>query len=269
MKKLKVILILLLIILTGLTVASEVYQRTQLDTTAPALTCDEQVLEVSVEAEEADLLQGVSAWDNRDGDITSEIMVDHISTLVTADTARITYVVFDQAGNTAKLTRTIRYTDYEAPHFELTKPLRYTVGQTVTVLDRLSAQDVVDGEITDNIRMTSQNLNNGMEGIYSVTFQVTNSLGDTAVLPISVIIESSGRLPEIQLREYLLYLNQGDDFRPENYLGRTTDGSSAVRPDEVEITSEVDTSTPGVYQVLYQYTGSNGTGRAILTVVVE
>ena len=87
------------------------------------------------------------------------------------------------------------------------------------------------GILTDNIRMTSQNLNNGMEGIYSVTFQVTNSLGDTAVLPISVIIESSGRLPEIQLREYLLYLSQGDDFRPENYLGRTTDGSkrSAAR----------------------------------------
>lgn len=269
MRKLKVILILLLAVLTGLTAATEVYQRTQLDTTAPTLTCDAQVLEVSVKAGEEDLLQGVSAWDNRDGDITSQIMVDHISTLVTADTARITYVVFDRASNAAKLTRTVRYTDYEAPHFELTKPLRYTVGQTVTVLDRLSAQDVVDGNITDNIRMTSQNLNNGAEGIYSVTFQVTNSLGDTAVLPVSVIIESSGNLPEIQLREYLIYLRQGDDFQPEDYLRRVTDGNSVVSNSQVEITSEVDTGTPGVYEALYQYSGSNGIGRAILTVVVE
>ena len=80
------------------------------------------MLEVSVDAGEEELLQGISAWDNRDGDLTSEIMVDHISTLVSDNTAKITYVVFDRSDNASKLTRTIAYTDYETPKFSLTQP---------------------------------------------------------------------------------------------------------------------------------------------------
>ena len=273
MKKWKIILVVLFVIITALTVLSRFYRQVAVDDTPPVLTCTQDVLEVSVDAGEEELLQGISAWDNRDGDLTSEIMVDHISTLVSDNTAKITYVVFDRSDNASKLTRTIAYTDYETPKFSLTQPLIYEVGHTVTLLDRLSAYDRIDGDITDDIRITVQNLNIATAGIYSITLQVTNSLGDTAILPVSVIMQSNNRLPQITLDEYLVYLEQGASFDAESYLQRVTETSSGTersRPlSEVEIDSAVDTQVPGVYEVTYQYSGETGTGQTILTVVVE
>lgn len=269
MRKWKVILALLLVVMVGLTVASELYRRGFEDTTPPKLVCDSDVLEVSVQADQAALLQGVTATDNKDGDLTGEILVDHVSTLVTSDTAIITYVVFDSANNAAKATRTIRYTDYKAPRFRLTKPLCYPVGSTVTLLDRLSVEDVVDGDITGNVRMTTQNLNTAIPGIYTLTLQVTNSLGDTVVLPLSVVIQAGSNAPEIQLKEYLIYLPVGGAFDPADYLRKVTENGRGISSSDVDITSHVDTTQAGVYEVLYQYQGTGGLGTAVLTVVVE
>lgn len=121
--------------------------------------------------------------------------------------------------------------------------------------------------------MTVQNLNIAAAGTYSITLQVTNSLGDTAIVPLSVIMQENGKLPSIALQEYLVYLKQGDRFDPESYLLRVTEliaGRERTCPlDEVSIDSKVDMDHPGVYEVTYQYTGEAGTGKTILTVVVE
>ena len=58
----------------------------------------------------------------------------------------------------ATCSRTVRYTDYEKPHFSLSQGLVYPVGGSVTLLDRLTATDVIDGDISDNIRVTTQNV---------------------------------------------------------------------------------------------------------------
>lgn len=68
-------------------------------------------------ASQEELLQGVTAWDNRDGDLTSEIMIDHISTLIGANTAKITYVVFDSSDRVAKLTAPSRTQTMRPPNF--------------------------------------------------------------------------------------------------------------------------------------------------------
>lgn len=268
----KVILVILFVLMTALTWFSHFYRQKSVDDTSPVLTCTQEVLEVSVSASQEELLQGVTAWDDRDGDLTGEIMVDHISTLIGANTAKITYVVFDHADNAAKLTRTVAYTDYETPKFSLSQPLVFDVGKTVTLRDRLTAYDQVDGDITGSIRMTVQNLNIAAAGTYSITLQVTNSLGDTAIVPLSVIIRENSKLPSIALQEYLVYLKQGDPFDPASYLLRVTEpvaGKDRICPlNEVSVDSEVDVNTPGVYEVTYQYTGEAGTGKTILTVVV-
>ena len=273
MRTCKVILVILFVLMTALTCFSHFYRQESVDDTPPVLTCTEEVLEVSVNASQGELLRGITAWDDRDGDLTGEIMVDHISTLISANTAKITYVVFDHADNASKLTRTVAYTDYEAPKFSLSQPLIFDVGKTVTLMDRLTAYDLVDGDLTGSIRMTVQNLNIAAASTYSITLQVTNSLGDTAIVPLSVIMRENGKLPSIALQEYLVYLKQGDRFDPESYLLRVTEliaGRERTCPlDEVSIDSKVDMDHPGVYEVTFQYTGEAGTGKTILTVVVE
>lgn len=252
---------------------SEWYLRRNRDDQPPTLSCSADVLEISVQADQSALLQGLTAQDDRDGDITDKIMVEHISGLINANTARVTYVVFDSSDNAAKYTRTVRYTDYQKPRFQLTAPLQYYVGDTITLQDRLSAIDMLDGDISEKIRLTASNLSNTLAGTYHVTVQVTNSLGDTTVLPLTISVESGSalRTPVIELTDYLIYLDAGSPFDPQQYLRKVSDPAAANQQgslNQVEVLSEVEPEEPGVYEVTYSYQGVSREGKAILTVVV-
>ena len=53
----------------------------------------------------------------------------------------ITYVGFDHSSNLGKLTRTLHYTDYESPKFELSDALRFPAGKQTNLLSYFSATD--------------------------------------------------------------------------------------------------------------------------------
>lgn len=141
--------ILALFILTLLAFCGlRIYRQVTVDVTPPVITCSTDSIDVSVTAGEEALLQGVMASDDRDGDLTDQILIKGVSPSLTDSSAQVTYIVFDSANNMATVTRTVRYTDYEAPRFALSQPLVYPAGQTVTLLDRLTATDVLDGDIS-------------------------------------------------------------------------------------------------------------------------
>ena len=152
--------ILVLLAFCGL----RIYRRLTVDVTPPVITCSSGSIDVSVTAGDEALLQGVMASDDRDGDLTDQILIKGVSPSLTDSSAQVTYIVFDSANNMATVTRTVRYTDYEAPRFALSQPLVYPAGQTVTLLDRLTATDVLDGDISSGIRITSQNVINSQPG---------------------------------------------------------------------------------------------------------
>lgn len=130
----------------------------------------------------------------------------------------------------------------------------YPAGQTVTLLDRLTASDVLDGDISSGIRITSQNVINSQPGVYSVTAQVDSRLGNSVVLPLKVVITAGG--PQlITLSDYLVYLPRGSAFDAAGYIQSVTapDGT-ALSAGQVSIESPVDTSVPGTYHVGYSVT---------------
>lgn len=251
-----------------------VYENYMVDDIAPVIRCEEETIRISVTDGEVALLEGVTASDNVDGDLTDRVMVKSVSPLIGADTAKVTYFVFDSSDNVATASRMVQYRDYKRPCFSLSQPLVYRVGSTVTLLDRLTAEDDLDGDISDSIRVTAQNLSVDYEGTYSVTVQVTNSLGDTAVLPLRVVMDSYGAVNKlVELKEYIVYLDEGDDFDPEDYVRHVRDYDySAVDMSELAIESNVDTSVPGDYEVSYTFESSGvrpQTYTAWLAVVVE
>ena len=63
-----------------------------------------------------------------------------------------------------------------------------TAAFALPMLDRLTATDVLDGDISSGIRITSQNVINSQPGVYSVTAQVDSRLGNSVVLPLKVVI---------------------------------------------------------------------------------
>ena len=271
MRTIKQILILALVALLAGHVVTAIYQGSSDRTVAPKIQCADQVLEVSNDAKESALLEGITAYDAQDGDLTDKIIIAGVSKLISNNTAKVTYIVFDSDDNMATFTRRIRYTNYHKPYFSIdpAQPLVYSGTAEVSVMERIRAHDVIDGDLSRQLRVSTLSPTDDPE-LYDVTVQVTNSLGDTAwlTLPVQTLSASTDR-PTVTLTEYLVYVEVNNDFDPTGYLDSATlpDGTT-VSPDDVTITGSVDTTKVGTYRVTYSYDLGGTVGKAILTVVV-
>lgn len=269
MRIIKLALLALLVVVGavfGLTTANRYLSGSHIP---PTIRCDSQTIEVSVSDGKDVLLAGVSASDKQDGDLTGSILIQGISKLITNDTAKISYIVFDSDGNAATTSRMVRYTDYEKPHFTVDSPLIYAENQDIRLLDRITAMDVMDGNITSSIRVSALAPTQDPE-VQTVTVQVTNSMGDTARLTLPIVINSGTIVrPEVILSSYLVYLEQGASFDAEQYLVAVSTPIGPGETGNVQISGSVDTQTPGTYYVYYRYPYSITTGMTVLAVVVE
>lgn len=225
---------------------SKAYQFFLVDDTPPVLTMDSDTVEMRLGDTQEVLLQGVRASDDRDGDLTGQILIQGVTKLIGENTAKVTYIVFDEANNMATCSRTVRYTDYEKPHFSMNQAAVYPVNGPVMLLDRLHATDVVDGDISGNVRIVSQNVNAREPGLYSVTAQVSNSLGDLDTVTLKVVITENEEPCALTLQDYIVYLDVGSSFDPTAYI-------TAPEPYLVTVTHEVNTQLPGMYHVSYTY----------------
>lgn len=268
MRLLKIALVVLLAVTAALYGATAAWGRSAGRENPPRITCGEQVLEVSMTDGNAVLLQGVSAWDEEDGDLTGSVIVGGVSKLVGGDTARVTYLVFDSHDNMGSAVGLIRYRDYHRPTFALEQQLEYTSTSNARLLNRVKASDVVDGDLTERVRVSNL-LATDDEEVYAVTVQVTNSMGDTASVELPVIVRPSdaGRT-DIMLSQYLVYVEQGGTFDPMDYVQRVSRQGRDLGTDALVCESQVDMDTPGTYWVWYYHDSEYG-GSAILAVVVE
>lgn len=269
MRTIKLILIILLVAVTALFGFTKVSEKLSGENEGPQFQCQEQLIEISVEDEESALLSGLTASDNQDGDLTDRIRIAGVSQLITEDTATVTYLVFDSDDNMAQLQRTVRYTDYHRPRISVTEPLVFNSDNTATLIEHLSAWDVIDGDISDQIRISNLWATEYAQ-VYSVTALVTNSMGDSSQVKLPVIVQDMlMERPEITLGRQLVYVEQGESFDPMDYLKSVTVDGKSVSVSEVEVTHQVDTDTIGNYWVHYAYSQDGVQGIAILTVVVE
>lgn len=260
-----------------------VYDRTKTDSKAPQITIDEsQELLLSVADPQDALLQGVTAYDDRDGDVTALAVVESIGQIRADGSATVTYAAFDRSGNVSKAQRQVCYGDYESPCFGLSRALVFAYGSNFDVLNIIQAEDCLDGDISYRVKATSlDQVSISQEGTHDVQFRVTNSLGETVTLVLPVEVYSAGRYnAELTLKEYLIYIKQGEEFEPEDYLSQfrtnedTTSLSTRVPSDiRVRTVGRVNTSQPGIYTVAYTANQTTDrdtyTGYTKLIVIVE
>lgn len=268
MRYIKTILLALFLVVSVLFGITTLGNATSGKTVGPQIRCDSDLLEISVSDSTEALLAGVTASDEQDGDLTDKIRIQGVSKLITDDTAKVSYIVFDSHGNSASVSRMLRYTDYSRPRFSVESPLVFSENETISILSRIRAQDVLDGDLTNSVRISSLSATSDPD-VQSVAVQVTNSMGDTTRLELPVIIHSGVvARPEVELSDYLIYLDEGDTFRAEKYLVRVDIPAGPGDISQVQISGKVDTSTPGTYYVYYRYPYGVSTGVAVLTVVV-
>lgn len=269
MRLLKKTVFIILVILTVAYVATAIYQGSSERKDPPTISCPSGVLEVSATDDEATLLSGITAFDSQDGDLTSRVIIGGISKLISKDTAKVTYMVFDSDDNMGMCTRYIRYVDYHRPKFDLLQPLNYSSTSEVVLIDRLVATDIRDGDISNRIRVSTLATTDNSE-VFDITIQVTNSMGDTSWLRLPVLVQPTNPLrPVIELSNYLIYTDLDSEFDPSAYVTSITAAQETVDVSQVTINSNVDTSKDGTYRVIYTYSANGSTGTAILTVVVE
>lgn len=226
------------------------------DETLPTITADSDTIDVPCAYTTDQLLAGVTASDAKDGDLTGQILVGNFTRFIDPGVCDLNYVVFDSSEHMATLTRRVHFTDYHSPRFALAEPLVFAESTTnnTEVRDLFSASDVLDGDLTDWITYVETNAAYNNPGDYTITMEVRNSFGDTVryAFPIH-IYERNTQDFTISLTDALVYVQQGGDFDPLEYIESVEDLSgNEYSPSLLRVTSTVDTGTPGIYEVHYE-----------------
>lgn len=284
MRRLRTVSIALLIIAIVLFGVHIFRVRFVKDKTGPVFHVDSSLVEVSVKDSEEAWLKGVTATDAADGDVTDSIIVEAISPFTGRQHRIVTYAAFDSDNHVTHGKREIVYTDYEPSTFNLSRQLSFAMNST-NLLEGITAEDCIDGDITKSIRMMSdEEIDTAHVGEYPARLKVTNSAGGVSYLPITVEIHDPTvyyRLPQIKLTKNVVYVEKGSDFNEEDYLDSITvngteflfteESGNTIEYDRVDIESDVDTDVSGYYEVVYSYqdtVSKTGTGKARLYVVV-
>lgn len=245
-----------------------------MDDTIPYIKSGKDVLEIQCSEYPAGLVNGLSAYDEKDGDITNSILVNNISEFDQDGNCVVSYLVFDQDMNSSSYSRKVKLTDYEPPKFDLIQPLVFRVGEDVKVAERIKAVDLLDGIISSNIKISSgieDNIGTLGVGEYGINVAVTNSNNDEVTMPLNVrILEKNSFAPVINLSNYMVYIKKGDSLDTASYIKSVTDNNGTeISRDGMSINSNVDTNKAGVYEVIYSIDYKGNVGVTALVVVVE
>lgn len=234
---------------------------------APVIEFDAPHLELSVEDDQSRLLEGVHAYDEEDGDLTDNIIVDSISKFDSEQNRTVKYVVFDRDNKAVAAERTISYSDYTAPVFKFTQSL---VMDTLTTsrLNRLvSAESCVDGDISSNVNVKVGDYENNS---VKLDISVSDSTGTEASLSVKCDYDRNIYSSDIVLENYLIYAQKG---KKPDLSGNISDiqvgGQSNMNlKDDVVIEADIDVDEPGVYDVYYYLDNSTGISARTKAVVV-
>ncbi|MBC2103732.1 immunoglobulin-like domain-containing protein [Listeria booriae] len=219
---------------------------------APTITATDKTLK---RGDTFDALAEVSAADKEDGDLTSDIQV--IANDVNPDqegTYSVTYSVTDSDNNTTTKQVNVTVTSNELPVITATD---HTIkkGSKFDPMSEVSATDKEDGDLTNAIKITANNVNTNKEGIYQITYSVTDSDDNTTTKDVTVIVTSNEK-PAIQAEDQTI--KKGAKFDPIADVTATDQEDGDLTKTIEVIRNTVDTTKEGTYQVSYEVIDSDG-----------
>ncbi|MBC2285721.1 LPXTG cell wall anchor domain-containing protein [Listeria booriae] len=219
---------------------------------APTITATDKTLK---RGDTFDALAEVSAADKEDGDLTSDIQV--IANDVNPDqegTYSVTYSVTDSDNNTTTKQINVTVTSNELPVITATD---HTIkkGSNFDPMSEVSATDKEDGDLTNAIKITANNVNTNKEGIYQITYSVTDSDDNTTTKDVTVIVTSNEK-PVIQAEDQTI--KKGTKFDPIADVTATDQEDGDLTKTIEVIRNTVDTTKEGTYQVSYEVIDSDG-----------
>lgn len=241
------------------------------DSSVPVITIDQQSIDVKIGVSEEELLKGVTASDKKDGDLTSKVIVESLSHFTEKGVCTVTYAVCDSDHHVANAERTIRFTDYKSPHFVLLDSLCFVANKYQDVTSLIGAVDDIDGDITSNVIVTSDNFQMDTAGTYKIKAKATNSMGETITIELPAVVEEKmSSNNKIELKDYLIYVKKGTTPNFNNYIVGVKDPTDTKINIPVTVSTDYNANAEGIYSVNYYATDEMGRqSHSILLVVVE
>lgn len=270
MKPFKIIILIAFVFVSIAAAAVFIGEKIGTDKTYPTITVEEEMIEVSLKATDEELLKGVTAYDEKDKDLTDKIIIESISRFTEKGVSKVIYAVCDNDNNVAKASRMIKFKGYESPKFEVVGNLCFSLYEHIDIREIILAKDSLEGNITSKIVVTSDDYATSIPGVFSLTATVTNSKGDTSTIKLPLVVEDRPlSVPVIELKQYLVYTQKGKTVDFNSYIVDALDSNEVSLKDKVTFESNVDFNTPGTYYVHYYVTDSLALrGHSILTVLV-
>lgn len=259
MRVFRILLLILFIITAAVFGVNQYLSYQNRDNKAPVISSNQDVLHLSVKATDEDYLRGVIAEDDHDGDVTSTLVVSGKSNFIEEGVIRVDYAAFDSHNNVGTYSRKIIFDDYYSPRFSSKSALVLRSG-TSHDFSFFEAEDVLNGDISNKIKILTNTYSTGSSSEYPIEIEVTNSYGDVAkldlVLDVLTGIEYNNLYPA--LSEYIVYLPIGDELDYSSYLIGIRQGDNFMDFEEAEVSKEeikiedyVDYNFPGVYNVVF------------------
>ena len=242
------------------------------DTTAPVISDSLEQPHLESAQDDQALKEGLTASDNRDGDLTDKIMVERLSRFTEPGVCNVSYVVFDKSNNICRYERKVVFDNYTPPRISLEKPLVYYAGSDITFMDRLKLTHALEGDISHKLKLEASNVDSSEVGVYEIQLRAVTLYGEEvyAKLPLNVIAYNA-QAQVINLKQNLVYVKQGEPFNPKLYIKDVKDcNKNDIDISVVYVFSQVDVSRPGYGQVRMEVTDDWGhKGVTYLTVIVE
>ncbi|WP_246369346.1 immunoglobulin-like domain-containing protein [Listeria rustica] len=227
------------------------FTRTVIVTEAPVIT-GEATTKVNPNSL-FDVMSSMEATDKEDGDLTKNITVESNN----VDTSKpgsykVTYKVIDADGNETTFTRTVIVT--EAPVITGGATTKVNPNSLFDVMSSMEATDKEDGDLTKNITVESNNVDTKIPGNYEVTYKVIDSDGNEATFTRTVVVTE---VPVIA-GEATTKVNPNSLFDAMSSMKATDKEDGDITKNITVESNNVDTKTPGNYEVTYKVIDSDG-----------
>lgn len=266
-KGLKITLTIVAVVLTVLSVLTVIFT----DSKGPKITVEQKSITYVNGDDKASLLDGVSAYDTVDGDVTVSLIVKDITVLNSGDTAKVTYAARDNRNNISEAYRIVTYVDSSEYYSEPD--------------DEAMFQEITEGEVTESEASAenteAQATEEQAEPVEETTEETTEEATEEPKAeeepqkeekpeeserpqPKATDNKPEDKTPKITLKQKSVNINVGQTFNPSDYIKSKENASS------IAIDGAINVMAPGTYPLTFKVTGPDGkTASETLTVVVK
>lgn len=202
------------------------------DRNGPEITVPQEEITYVAGSDTSALLNGVTAADDRDGDVTNTVTVESIIPNEDQTGASVVYVAKDSKNNVTKATRLISYA----------ADAGQAAAQEAEAAAQQAAQEAAAADQTAASGEDAQTADDG----------AAQNEAAIAALP--------AESPRFYLTQYSVEVERGAELNRLGYVQDITDDKDSR--DElyqgIQISGEVDTNTPGEYMLEYYVVDSDG-----------